>query len=269
MNERTQTPAPDLAPALDLVKVAYAFGAVTAVRDASVHIPVGTFAAIVGPNGAGKSTLLKLAAGILAPSRGSVRIRGASLQSLPDTERAAQVGFLPQSVTSHFPYTCREMVSMGRAGRTPSFFASSADHDAVDAALRSLRVSHLADRPFPRTSGGEQRLVLLAKMLAQDPEVLLLDEPLASLDLSRTLEVATLLSARARSGRTVVAVMHDLDTAMSRCDLVVVVHNGTVVAAAHPAQVCDSRVLDTVYNVRFRWIRDPETGALLHVAEPI
>jgi len=269
--------------------------------EVSLEIPAGAFVAVVGPNGAGKSTLMKLCCGFLAPEAGVVEVHGAPPARIPDSERGSVLGYLPQSVVSHFPFTCREIVEMGRPARraAPGGYEMSTDQSvqgsvagaawrgagatgALAAApptapeakrllprrgtyptdqLSALGVAHLASRPFPQVSLGEQRLVLIAKMLAQDPDVLLLDEPNGALDLAHSLAVMSLLSQRARSGRTVVAVLHDLNLALAHCSHVALMQCGSIKYFGPPSGLPDSRLLEQVYCVDFATVSHPRTGS--------
>ena len=211
-------------------------------RGASVVVRGGEVVALVGPNGAGKSTLVGVLSGDVEPVAGEVVVDGVPLSDWTGAELALRRSVLPQQVGVTFPFTVREVVEMGRA----PWVALDGDHDGdavVDASLAGTDVAHLADRTFPSLSGGERSRAALARVLAQDAGVLLLDEPTAALDLHHQEMVLRLARERATVGVAVVVVLHDLGLAAAHADRIVVLDGGEVVvdgsarrgAPAHPA----------------------------------
>jgi iron complex transport system ATP-binding protein len=236
-----------------------------AVLDAvHLHVDAGEVVALVGPNGAGKSTLLAALTGEAHLVEGSIELDGASLGSWSHADLARRRAVLPQHVTVSFPFSVTDVVRMGRApwGRT----GRAEEDDAVIAdALRVTDVARLATRPFPTLSGGERARVALARVLAQRTQLLLLDEPTASLDVHHQELVLDVARRRAAAGDGVVAVLHDLGLAAAHADRVVVLSKGRVVADGPPAEVLTPARLTEVYRHDIEVLEHPVTGALLVV----
>jgi iron complex transport system ATP-binding protein len=209
------------------------------VRGVSVRVARGEFLGVLGPNGAGKSTLLRLMAGLARPSRGTVTAAGRALSELPRSDAARAIAFVPQREPAVFGFTARELVAMGRAPHTGWFGTlSAADHQAVDAALARCEVAALGGRRMSELSGGEQKRVLIARALAQRAPLVLLDEPIAFLDIHHQLAVCDLLAAGVARGEfTAVAVLHDLNLAAQYCDRLLVLRGGATLALGTVAEV--------------------------------
>lgn len=207
--------------------------------------------AIVGPNGAGKSTLLKCLAAVLPPAPGTVFMNGQDLAGLNGRSRARIVGYVPQETAFVFNYRVLDFVLTGRAAYIPAF-SSPARHD-VEAAREALRFVGLADfgeRPFFELSSGERRLVLIARTLAQQPTVFLLDEPTTFLDPRHEMEIMDLVRRLAvEMKKTVIVTLHSLDLAVKYSDTMVFMKAGRVVAAGPPADILDESLLRSVYDI--------------------
>jgi len=234
------------------------------VAGASVQVRAGELVALIGPNGAGKSTLLGALAGDLRVIEGEVSVDGRPIGDWSATELAMRRAVLPQSVTVSFPFTTRDVVRMGRA---PWARSRCADHDddAVAEALQATDVAHLASRSFTTLSGGERARVALARVLAQDAQLVLLDEPTAALDVHHQELVLDVARARTARGDGVVVVLHDLAVAARHVHRVVLLAAGTVVADGPPDEVFEPALLSRVYDHDIEVLRHPVTGALLVV----
>ncbi|RMH41024.1 MAG: ABC transporter ATP-binding protein [Deltaproteobacteria bacterium] len=229
------------AAVLQIDGVTFAYRSAPVLAGASLAVRPGEIACVVGANGAGKSTLLRLAAGLLRPAAGQVRAFGLDPASTPRPALARRLSLLPQQVRHTFPFSVAEVVLMGRyphQRRGLLALESADDVAAADDAMRRCDVLHLAGRRFDELSGGERRRVLLAQSFCQRAELLLLDEPTASLDPAHALAVFAALRAevRARAAAAVV-VTHDLNLAARFADRVAVVHRARVVADGAPADV--------------------------------
>ncbi|MCD2113197.1 heme ABC transporter ATP-binding protein [Rhodococcus rhodochrous] len=226
------------------------------------EVRTGEVVALVGPNGAGKSTLLAALSGDHPISGGTVEVEGRPLERWSSIALARRRAVLPQQHTVGFPFTARQVVRMGRAAwaRTPR---QDDDDRIVAEAFATSDVAHLADRPFPALSGGERARVALARVLAQDTETLLLDEPTAALDLGHQEAVMQVVRARADDGHAVVVVLHDLGLAAAYADRVCVLEQGRIVADGAPGDVLTEELLGRVYQYPVAIGRHPETGTPL------
>lgn len=233
--------------------------AIAILEEVSLDVAYGTILALVGPNGAGKSTLLGVLAGDIRPVTGAVELEGRALDAWTGRELARMRGVLLQANAVAFSFTAREVVEMGRA---PWEGTTRADDDeaAIAGALASTDVADLAERAFPTLSGGEKARVSLARVLAQDTRVLLLDEPTAALDIAHQEQVLRLARARAAEGCAVVAVLHDLSLAAAYADEIAMLHHGRLVAHGTPDEVLTADRVEAVYGTPVRVMPDPDTG---------
>lgn len=232
--------------------------------DAAVHS--GEMLAIVGPNGAGKSTLLRVLCGLLRPTAGRVRLDERPLASVPAAERARRVAFLPQGINPTFALTVFEVVCLGRYPHVGALRGLQPnDRDVVLRCLRDTQCEALRDRDFTKLSGGERQRVLVAGILAQEPDILLLDEPTSALDLHHQVEIFVLLRRLAAEGYGVAVVTHDLNGAARFCDRLVLLSSSIhgVVDDGPPALVLTEETLSKVYDARVRVCPHPVTGTPL------
>ena len=232
--------------------------------DISIDFPRGRWTSIVGPNGAGKSTLLKVLAGLI-PFSGSTDLLGQPMQSLPAKQRAQQLSWLGQNEASADDLTAYDVTMLGRLPHQPWLApASQADHAAVEKALRSTHAWDWRCRALGQLSGGERQRVLLARALAVEAEVLLMDEPLANLDPPHQTDWLLLAKALVANGKTVISVLHEISFAL-QADQVVVMNHGRVThqgdcgdALSHRAieAVFDQRI--AIYNLAGQWVSLPK-----------
>jgi iron complex transport system ATP-binding protein len=232
------------------LRFAYGEGQPEVVRGASLGVGRGLLSALVGANGSGKSTLIRLLAGLLKPSGGEVTLGGVPLSRVEPRVRARRVAYVPQTVSTVFPFTALEVVLTGRSPHTTRFrFEAAHDLEAARAALAAVDAAHLEARPVTELSGGERQLVALARALAQEPECLLLDEPSAALDLKhRAGLVRHLRRLRDERGMTALVVTHDLMLLDPAFDRVHAVLRGEVAAEGTPAEVLRDEVLARIYG---------------------
>lgn len=227
------------------------------VDEIKLSVDSGAFVGLVGPNGSGKSTLLRCVYRALRPAAGVVRLDGDDVHALNPRAAARRLAALPQESSSEFDFTVAEVVGMGRL---PHRGRTAAEDRAICAeAMRATGVEHLAARGFLALSGGERQRVLIARALAQRPQVLVLDEPTNHLDIAHQLDVLSLVRA---SGLTALAALHDLNLAAAHCDLLYVLSAGRVVASGPPHDVLRPDLLAEVFGVRAHPVRHPETGAV-------
>jgi len=228
-----------------------ATGLTLAVRDVSVDVEPGAITGLLGPNGCGKTSLLKLLSGIVTPQQGRVTLDGASLRDLPRREVARRIAVVPQETHPAFDYSALEMVLMGRHPHLGPFQLEGPDDVSVAReALVATGTAHLADRAYMTLSGGEKQRVVIASALAQQPRILLLDEPTASLDIGFQLEIQALLLALNRDrGVTMVLATHDLNLAAAICHRLVLMRAGSVIAQGATADVLTAANVRQLYGV--------------------
>lgn len=221
----------------------------------------GTFAALIGPNGAGKSTLLRALAAVERPERGDIRFGSDDLFALPRRQRARIVSFVEQDSATELSLTVRDVVALGRIPHQGLFGELTAtDRQVIETALDEADVRALADRDVTSLSGGERQRVQLARALAQQPSLLILDEPSNHLDIAAQLAVLGLLRSLSGSGVTILAALHDLNLASAYCDQVIVLRNGAVFAAGPTGEIITPELVREVYGVRASVLDHPQTG---------
>jgi len=235
----------------------FSYDTTPVIRDVSLDVKRGHFCGLIGPNGCGKSTLLRLLSGVLKPSAGTVRLEGRELESIEPRERAKQVGYVPQQQARVFPFTALEVVLTGRSPYTSRFrFENEKDREIAMGALESVGAAHLAARAITALSGGEQQMVAVARALAQDASLLLLDEPGASLDLKhRAQMLGSLQRLRKERELTAVVVTHDLQMLDANFDFLFAMKDGRLVAEGATSEVMVESTLAEVFddpNVRSR-----------------
>lgn len=237
---------------LEVEDVSCAYGADPALDGVTFRVAPGEVVALVGPNGAGKTSLLKVLGGLLAPRRGVARLDGREVSALPAAARAREVASVPLEGNREVLFTVEEAVALGRLPhQRPLSPLTAADRAAVRRALAAVGLEGLAHRPLCRLSGGEAQRVLLARALAQEPRVLLLDEPTAHLDLGHQAAFLELVRRLARErGLAAVAALHDLNLASLYSDRILLLERGRVAAAGTPAEVLTAEVIGRVYGVR-------------------
>lgn len=259
----TPSPSP---PALRLDAVTFAYRHTPIFDRFQLSVAEGEMLGILGPNGTGKTTLLRLAAGSLRPGSGTVESLGRNLGTIPPRERARTIGVVPQESHLFFDFNVGEVVLMGR-GPHLGFLGLEGprDREIAQAVMARTDVLHLADRPFRTLSGGERQRVVVARALAQQPRILLLDEPTAFLDLKHQVAIYGLLERLNREeGLTLVVATHDVNLAARYCRRLLLLHRGRIHADGTPAEVLRSENLRTVFGVDVEVRADPSTG-LPHV----
>jgi len=228
----------------------------------SLELAARQFLAIIGPNGSGKSTLLNLLGGLITPSSGRVCFGGSELCSLIPRERARRVAYVRQDTPLAFPIRVAQFVALGRFAFFGGFgFESGKDHEMISWALEATSLERLANRRMDEISGGERQRAILARALAQEPELLLLDEPTASLDLSFQLELLRLVRRMVEDHDiTAVAVMHELNLASEFADILLLMKNGRAACLGQPADVLTRERLTEAYGVPVAVDRNPYSG---------
>jgi iron complex transport system ATP-binding protein len=250
-------------------RVTVGYGGDPVVQDLTLDIPDGKLTTIVGPNGCGKSTLLRTFARLLSPTSGRVRLDGEAITAVATREVSRRLSLLPQSPIAPEGLVVRDLVGRGRHPHQTWFRQwSPEDEQVVERALRTTDTWELRDRALDQLSGGQRQRAWIAMTLAQDTDLVLLDEPTTFLDLAHQVEVLDLVTRLNRErGRTVAMVLHDLNLAARYSDLVVVMKGGAVVASGSPREIFTSELLQEVFGLRADILHDPRTG--LPVVVPV
>ncbi|MBB6626631.1 ABC transporter ATP-binding protein [Nocardioides sp. KIGAM211] len=253
---------PTLASRLRADAVTVGYGGRPVVRDLSLDLPDGRVTSIIGPNGCGKSTLLRTLARLLTPTSGRVVLDGDDIRGVRTRDIARRLALLPQTPVAPEGLLVRDLVGRGRHPHQRWFSQwSPEDEDVVEAALRLTDTAELRDRPLDQLSGGQRQRAWIAMTLAQDTDLLLLDEPTTYLDLAHQVEVLDLVTRLNRErGRTVAMVLHDLNLAARYSDVVVVMRDGVLVAHGTPGEVLTSDLLAQVFGLDADVLDDPRTG---------
>ncbi len=218
--------------------------------DVSFHLKRGDFICLLGPNGVGKSTLFKCMLGLLKGYGGTIEIEGEDIRKLSQKQLARKVAYIPQSTAPVFNYTIADVVLMGTTSLTSGFSSpGKREMDYVDKALETLNIQHMRDRLFMNISGGERQLVLIARALAQQANILFMDEPTANLDYGNQIRVLEQVHQLSRRGYTVIQSTHNPEQAFLFADEVLAVKSGTVAAQGKPNEVMDAALIGELYGI--------------------
>ena len=249
-------------PILRFDGVEFRYGPAQVLNNVSMDVHEGEVLGILGPNGSGKSTLLNLMDGILAPQSGHVLLEGIPIGSLSRNQVARQIAMVSQEHHFRFPFSVLQVVLMGRFPHLYGLqFEGREDMDLVRAALQSTHSLELADRPIHELSGGERQRVLIARALAQEPKLILLDEPTSFLDLKYKREIFRLIGRLSNEKKLgVVVVSHDIDLVAQYCSRVVLLSEGAIVSMGDPEQVITEKNVEFVFECPVRVDENPRTG---------
>ena len=230
-------------------------------RDINLTVNGGEVLCVLGPNGGGKTTLFRTLLGLLPVHEGSISLRGKPLQDCTPVECARVMAYVPQAGNSYFAFTVRDVVLMGRTAHLGLFARPGLrDVDTANVALTELNITHLADKTFTQISGGERQLVLIARALAQEALLLVMDEPTASLDFANQALILHEIVRLKTSGRSVLFCTHDPDHALQCADRALLLHRGNVLALGSPREVITAANLKTLYGVDVELIESPSRG---------
>lgn len=248
---------------LQLDHISFAYGEQPTIDDLCVTFERGRFYGIIGPNGSGKTTVVDLLSGHLRPDGGAIFLDGRPLRTYSRKELAHRIAVVPQEFRINFPYTCREVVMMGRYPYLSRFSPpGETDRAVVDHVLDRTALAGFSDRHVDRLSGGERQRVVFARGLAQQTDVLLLDEATASLDMQHAIELLNLAAVQVAEGGTVISVMQDINLAALYCDHLVCIRRGRLVAAGTTDQVLTTGLLREVFRVNAKVGYHPHADAL-------
>lgn len=232
------------------------------IEDISFNICEGEFFGIIGPNGSGKSSLLKLISKIHTPQSGRIYLRGTDIKSVGREELSRTVSYIPQESSFLFPYTVAETVSMGRFPHLKGkFFEDSHDKRVVAEAMTWVGVDSLRDRAITDISGGEKQRTIIARGLAQEPDILIMDEPTTSLDIGHQMDIFNLLSRlNVERKMTIITSLHDLNLGSQYCDKLMLINKGRISAIGTPLEVITEENIRNVYGCNAIVDKNPESG---------
>lgn len=250
---------------LNTEELSIGYAETTIVKGLNLSIPTGKITALVGANGSGKSTILKTMARIMKPKSGTVMLDGKSIHQFSTKEVARQLAILPQNPTAPDGLTVSELVSYGRYPHQKGFGTmSEEDRRIIASAISVTGMDPFHDRPIDRLSGGQRQRAWIAMALAQQTEILFLDEPTTFLDMAHQLEVLQLLQKlNEEEGRTIIMVVHDLNHASRYAQHMVAIKSGNVVSEGSPVEVMTPDVLRKVFGIEADIVPDPRTGVPL------
>ena len=250
-------------PAVDARSLSFSVDAVKLLDRVDVSAESGQFVGLIGPNGAGKSTLLRAISNVLSYQEGSVSLHGADLTTLPAREVAELLALVPQIAPYTQGFTAFELVLMGRYPHLGRFQVEGQSDDRIARnAMRLTETDQFETRTIETLSGGERQRVFLARAVAQQPQVLLLDEPTSNLDILHQLKILTLVRQLVDDGLTAIAAIHDLNLAARFCDRLVLISGGRVVADGPAEDVLTPELIESAFGVESAIYREPVTGAL-------
>lgn len=248
--------------AVEVSQVSFAYSNGVVIRDVDLCIRKGEMVGLIGPNGAGKTTLIRLISGIVDPRHGDIRLDGVETRKLNRTTIARKVAVVPQQFDMPFAYKVEDVVMLGRTPFMKPFRDWTArDRRAIAGTIEAVGIGHLRERYFSALSGGERQKVVLAMALAQETELVLLDEPTAHLDISHQVDILELLAGMNETGHlTIIAAMHDLNLAAAYFRRLILMKEGAIVADGPPERVLTSSTIGTAYSVPVHIQPHPLTG---------
>jgi iron complex transport system ATP-binding protein len=245
---------------LEVRSLAFGYPGRTVGRDVSFSLGTGEVLCVLGPNGGGKTTLFRTVLGLIRKHSGHVALDGTAIEDLSRQEIARRAGYVPQGHSAYFAFTLREFVLMGRTSHLGAFsMPGKADREVTERVLESLGIAHLADKTVTEVSGGERQLALVARALAQEPKLLVMDEPTASLDFGNQVRVLQRISALASSGISILFSSHDPDHAFLGAQQALLLGEGRALELGAPKDVIRSDTLQRLYGVSIR-ILETENG---------
>ena len=218
-------------------------------KDLNLKVKQGGFLGLIGPNGSGKTTILKLLSGFIKPFSGEVLLNNQKLSSMDSRMRAHFLAVVPQLITTPMPYTVRQIVEMGRTSRLPLFAPlGHEDYESVENAVKDMDLQNLQYCRFNELSGGERQRTIIAAALAQEPELLLLDEPTAALDLGHKIKLMRILKKLQARGIAIMVISHDIELMARYCDSLTLLCEGKVLASGTAAEVIQPDLIKQAYD---------------------
>jgi iron complex transport system ATP-binding protein len=225
----------------------------------NLSVEQGGFLGLIGPNGSGKTTILKLLSGFLKPLSGQVLLNKQRISTLDSRKRAGLLAVVPQFVMTPMPYTVKQIVEMGRTSRLPFFSPLRRyDHEVVEQAIADMDLQDLRDNRFNQLSGGERQRTVIASALAQEPELLLLDEPTAALDLGHKIKLMRILKTLQERGIAIMVISHDIELMARYCDNLTLLYRGKVIASGTASEVIEPQLIKQAYDCEVKIKRNQD-----------
>ncbi|WP_430884187.1 ABC transporter ATP-binding protein [Fusibacter sp. JL216-2] len=248
---------------VEVKNLSHAYDTTPILKGINLKIEKGSFSGIVGPNGSGKTTLVKNIMRSISPHKKTVFLSGMDVRSMTQKDLAKVLGAVPQSNVIEYDFTAEEIVLMGRAPHIGRFQReSNRDYAIAEEAMKKTDTWQYKDRSVKELSGGERQRVIIARALAQQPDILILDEPVTHLDIRHQIALMELTRTLCKDkGITVVAILHDLNFAMTYCDHVILVHKGEIVESGKPDRILTEENIRGVYGIDVCIVDHPKTGA--------
>ena len=235
---------------IEVKNLHFSYGEREILKDVSFSAEYGEFLSVLGPNGVGKSTLFRCMLGLLQPAQGSTSVEGRNIAEMTAAQLARAIAYIPQSHNPVFNYSVFDMVLMGTTAQLGRFSSPGREQTRLaEAALERLGIMELRDRGYGNISGGERQLVLLARAIAQQARILVMDEPSANLDFGNKIRVMNVVRGLTRDGYTVIQSTHDPDQAYLYSDRILALYGGEVLAWGAPRDIVDSALISTLYGV--------------------
>ena len=230
----------------------------------NMSVAKGEFLGLIGPNGSEKTTILRLLSGFLTPHLGNVELKGIDISMVANRTRAQILGVVPQLVSTPMPYTVQQVIEMGRTSRLPLFAPLSAkDHSVVKSAIHDMDLDDLRNHQFNEISGGERQRTIIASALAQEPEILLLDEPTAALDLGHKIKLMRILKKLQERGMAIMVISHDIELMARYCDTMTMLHKGKVIASGKANEILNPELIKKAYDCEVTVTISP--GNIAHI----
>lgn len=247
---------------IEISNLKFSYGKSAVLDGINIKINRGSFVSIIGPNGSGKTTLLKNISGVLYPSYGSIKLFGKDIRSYKKKELAKYMAYVPQGTTIDFEFSVIDVVLMGRSPYI-GIFGSETVHDIkiAENSMQMVNISNLKDKKITEISSGERQRVFIACALTQEPEVILLDEPVSNLDIQYQIQVLSLLKHLCiKQNMTVITVLHDINLACEYSDSVIILNRGRLEHIGHPDEVITEDNIKKVYDTDIYMIKNPVSG---------
>ncbi|RKX91097.1 MAG: ABC transporter [Spirochaetes bacterium] len=248
--------------AVELKGLSWRYNGRSVLSDVDLEIKKGSFTGIVGPNGAGKTTLLKLVLKLLSPDKDTVFIFDRDISSFLRKDLAKRISYVPQTINVDFSFSVHQIVSMGRNPHSGFFSGDPVrDSEVVQKAMKETEIENLKNKDIGSISGGELQRVIIARALAQEPDILALDEPTSHLDLNHQIRILSLVRSLSREkGITVIAVLHDFNHALEYCTSLVLMNKGKIVSSGSPEKVITPQRMKEIYGLNIKMETNPFTG---------